>query len=135
MASQIYDAGIKKIKTYLPEMPTGTRLVLVDFPDCINRPYTVHQGYRNKYRVLVYRNALPHHLILLYPKINLSVTFLKLSSSNEGSCSPLGTATSREHLAKLLASPQTVICRYLPENPEKFLIARGASTSDAPIWK
>ena len=44
MASQIYDAGIKKIRTYLPEMPTGTRLVLVDFPDCIYLPYNVHQG-------------------------------------------------------------------------------------------
>ena len=68
MASQIYDAGIKKIRTYLPEMPTGTRLVLVDFPDCIYRPYNVHQGYRNNYRVLVYRNALPYQLILLYPE-------------------------------------------------------------------
>ena len=45
MATQIYDAGIKKIRTYLPEMPTGTRLVLVDFPDCIYLPYNVHQGY------------------------------------------------------------------------------------------
>ena len=135
MASQIYDAGIKKITTYLPEMPTGTRLVLVDFPDCIYRPYNVHQGLRNNYRVLVYRNAFPHHLILLYPGGDVNVTFLKLSPAKDSSFSPLGTPSSPEHLAKLLASPQTVICRYLPENPEKFLIARKASTGDAPIWK
>ena len=135
MATQIYDAGIKKIRTYLPEMPTGTRLVLVDFPDCINRPYNVHQGLRNKYRVLVYRNALPYHLILLYPGRDVNVTFLQLPPSNDGSFSPLGTPTSREHLAKLLASPQNVICRYVPGNPEKFVIARGASTGDALILK
>ena len=135
MASQIYDAGIKKIRTYLPEMPTGTRLVLVDFPDCINLPYNVHQGYRNKYNVLVYRNALPVHLILLYPRRNLTVTLLKLSPSNDGSFTPLGTPSSQEHLAKLLAAPQTVICRYLPGNPEKFVIASGASTGDSPILK
>ena len=135
MASQIYDAGIKKITTYLPEMPTGTRLILVDFPDCIYRPYNVHQGLRNNYRVLVYRNAFPHHLLLLYPGGDVNVTFLKLSPAKDSSFSPLGTPSSPEHLAKLLASPQTVICRYLPENPEKFLIARGASTGDAPIWK
>ena len=46
MATQIYDAGIKKIRTYLPEIPTGTRLVLIDFPDCIYVPYKVHQGLR-----------------------------------------------------------------------------------------
>jgi hypothetical protein len=135
MASQIYDAGIKKIRTYLPEMPTGTQLVLVDFPDCINMPYNVHQGYRNKYRVLVYRNALPYHLILLYPGRNVTVSFLQLPPSNNASFSPLGTPTSREDLAKLLASPQNVICRYLPGNPEKFVIARGASTGDALILK
>lgn len=89
MATQIYDAGIKKIMTYLPEMPTGTQLVLVDFPDCINIPYNVHQNYRNKYRVLVYRNALPFHLILLYRELNVKVTFLKLSPTNDGSFSPL----------------------------------------------
>jgi hypothetical protein len=135
MASQIYDAGIQKIRTYLPEMPTGTRLVLVDFPDCIYLPFNVQQGYRNNYRVLVYRNALPYHLILLYPKGNFTVTFLKLSPSNDGSFSPLGTPSSQEQVAKLLASPQTVICRYLPGNPEKFVIASGVSTGDAPILK
>ena len=51
LASQIYDAGIKKIRTYLPELPNDTRLILVDFPDCIYRPYNVHQGLRNNYRV------------------------------------------------------------------------------------
>ena len=135
MASQIYDAGIKKIRTYLPEMPTGTRLVLVDFPDCINLPYEAHQGYRNKYHVLVYRNALPFHLILLYSKRNYIVTFLKLSPSDDGRFTPLGTLSSREHLAELLASPQTVICRYLPGNPEKFGIASGAAALDSPILK
>ncbi|MBU4233524.1 MAG: hypothetical protein KKD99_05275 [Proteobacteria bacterium] len=135
MATQIYDAGIKKIRTYLPEMPTGTRLVLVDFPDCIYLPYTVHQGLRNNYRVLVYRNALPFHLMLLYPGRNVTVTFLKLSPSNDGRFSPLGTPTNPEHLAKLLAAPQTVICRYLPENPEQFVIARGASTGAVSLLK
>jgi hypothetical protein len=135
MASQIYDAGIKTITTYLPDLPTGTRLALVDFPDCIYRPYNVHQGYRNKYRVLVYRNALPYQLILLYPERDVQVTFLKLSSSNDGSFAPLGTPTSREHLAKLLAAPQTVICRYLPGHPEQFVIASGVSTGDEPLLK
>jgi len=135
MASQIYDAGIKKITTYLPELPKDTRLVLVDFPDCIYLPYNVHQGLRNNYRVLVYRNALPFHLILLYPKGNVTVTFLKFSPSNDASFSPLGTPSGQEHVAKLLASPRAVICRYLPGNPEKFVIARGASTGDAPILK
>jgi hypothetical protein len=135
MASQIYDAGIKKITTYLPEMPPGTRLVLVDFPDCIYRPYNVHQGLRNNYRVLVYRNAFPHHLLLLYPGGDVNVTFRKLSPAKDSGFSPLGTPSSPEHLAKLLASPENVICRYLPENPEKFVIAHGASTGDAPLWK
>lgn len=135
MASQIYDAGIKKITTFLPEMPTGTRLVLVDFPDCIYLPYNVHHGYRNNYRVLVYRNALPFQLMLLYPGRNVTYTFLKLSPPNDGSFSPLGTLSSREDLAKLFPAPQTVICRYLPGNPEKFVIASGSSTGDAPILK
>jgi hypothetical protein len=135
MATQIYDAGINKIRTYLPEMPTGTRLVLVDFPDCIYRPYTVRQGYRNNYRVLVYRNALPFNLILLYRAQNFKVTFLKLSPAKDGSFSPLGTPTNPEQVATLLASPQTVICRYLPENPDQFVIARGASSGAASILK
>jgi hypothetical protein len=135
LASQIYDAGIKKITTYLPEMPTGTRLVLVDFPDCIYRPYNVHQGLGNNYRVLVYRNALPYHLILFYQGRDVYVTFLQLSSSNDASFSPIGTPSNPDHLAKLSAAPENVICRYVPENPEKFVIARGASTGDAPIWK
>jgi len=135
MASRIYDAGIEKITTSLPERPTSTRLVLVDFPDCIYRPYNVRQGYRNNYRVLVYRNALPFHLNLLDPRRNLTVSFLKLPPSNDASFSPLGTPTSREHLAKLLASPQNVICRYLPGTPEKFVMAGGASTGDALILK
>ena len=135
LASQIYDAGIKKIRTYLPELPNDTRLVLVDFPDCIYRPYNVHQGLRNNYRVLVYGNALPFHLILLYPKIIVPVTFVKLSPSNDGSFSPLGTPTNPEYVAKLSASPQNVICRYLPGNPGQFVIARGASTDAASILK
>jgi hypothetical protein len=134
-ATQIYDAGIKKIRTYLPELPGGTRLVLVDFPDSINLPYTVHQGYRNDYRVLVYRNAFPHHLFLLYPGRDVNVTFLKLPSPPDGSFSPLGAPTTPEQLAKLLAAPHTVICRYLPKNLEQFVIARGASPVAASILK
>jgi hypothetical protein len=135
MASQIYDAGINKIRTYLPELPIDPRLVLVDFPDCIYRPYTVHQGLRNNYRVLVYRNALPFHLMLLYQSRNVPVTFLRLSPSNDTSFSPLGNSSTPEHLAKLLAAPQNVICRYVPGNPEQFVIARGASTGEALILK
>jgi hypothetical protein len=135
MASQIYDAGIKKITTYLPELPIDTRLVLVDFPDCIYLPYNVHQGLRNNYRVLVYRNALPFHLMLLYRKRHVPVTFFKLSPSNDGSFSPLGTPSTPEHLAKLLASPQNVICRYVPGNPEQFVIGRGASSGAVSILK
>jgi hypothetical protein len=135
MASRIYDAGINKIRTYLPEMPAGARLILVDFPDCIYRPYTVHQGLRHNYRVLVYRNALPYHLNLLYPGVDVNVTFLQLSPENDAGFSPLGTPSSPEHLAKLAAAPENVICRYVPDNPEKFVIARGASTGDAPILK
>jgi hypothetical protein len=134
-ASQIYDAGIKKITTSLPEMPPGAWLVLVDFPDCIYRPYDGHQGLGNNYRVLVYRNAFPHHLLLLYPGREVNISLLKLSPASDSSFSPLGTPSSPEDLAKLLASPQIVICRYLPEHPEKFLIARKASSGDAPIWK
>jgi hypothetical protein len=135
MASQIYDVGINKIRTYLPDMPAGTRLVLVDFPDSINLPYSVHPGYRNDYRVLVYRNALPYHLMLLYKRGDVDVTFLTLSFAHDGSFSPLGTPISPEQLAKLLAAPQTVICRYLPGNPEQFVIARGASTGAVSILK
>jgi hypothetical protein len=134
-ATQIYDAGIKKIRTYVPEMPTGTQMVLIDFPDCITMPYNVHHGNRNQYRVLVYRNALPYHLILLYQIRIVYVTFVKLSPSKDGSFSPLETPTTPEHLAKLLAAPQTVICRYLPENPEQFVLAHGASREAAAILK
>jgi hypothetical protein len=135
MASRIYDAGIKKITTYLPEIPTGTRLVLVDFPDCIYRPYTIHQGLRNNYRVLVYRNALPFHLMLFYQNKVVPVTFLQLSPSNVARFSPLGTPTNPEHLAELSAAPQNVICRYLPGHPDQFVIALEALRTDAPILK
>jgi len=56
--------------THLPEMPPGARLVLVDFPDCIYLPYMVIRLIGNKYRVLVYRNALPFHLDSPLSKIN-----------------------------------------------------------------
>ncbi len=49
-ATRIYDAGIKKIKSTLPEIPAGTRLVLVDFPDSIKRPRTIHHGQRGRQR-------------------------------------------------------------------------------------
>jgi hypothetical protein len=135
MATQIYDAGIKKIRAYLPEMPPGTRLVLVDFPDSINLAYNVHQGYRNSYTVLVYRNALPYHLMLLYPGGDVTVSFRALAPQHDGRFSPLGTPITPEQLAKLLAEPQMVICRYLPGNPKQFVIARGASTGAVSILK
>ena len=134
-ASRIYDAGIQKIKTYLPQMPTGTRLILIDFPDSTFRPRNIPQGNPTRYRILVYRNALPYHLILLYQRYNFTVTFLRLSPPNEDNPDPLGTPSSPEELAKLAASPQTVICRYLPGNPGNFVIARGSPTLDFPILK
>jgi hypothetical protein len=135
LASQIYDAGIKKITTYLPDLPAGTRLVLVDFPDSIHLPYRVHPGYRNDYRVLVYRNAFPYQLSLLYPGAEVNITFLRLSPAHDGSFSRLGAPTSPEQLATLLASPHTVVCRYLPGNPEQFAIARGGSAGAVSIVK
>jgi hypothetical protein len=134
-ASRIYDAGIQKIRTYLPEMPGGTRLVLIDFPDCIRRPRHMHQNQPNSCRVLVYRNALPYHLILLYRTQNFTVTFLKLSPPNDDNPIPLGSPSNPEQLANLLAAPQTVTCRYLPGNPGNFVIARGAPTLDSSILK
>lgn len=134
-ATRIYNAGIQKIRTDLPEMPPGARLILIDFPDNIHRPRNIHQDYQNTYRILVYRNALPYHLNLLYQSQNFTVTFLRLSPPNEDNPDPLGTPSSPEELAKLLASPQTVICRYLPGNPGNFVIARGSPTLDFPILK
>lgn len=134
-ASRIYDAGIQKIRTHLPEMPSGTRLVLIDFPDSIRRPRPIHQGYRNRERILVYRNALPAHLILLYQGQHFTVTLLTLSPPNDDNPHPLGTPSNSEEVVKLLASPQTVACRYFPGNPGNFVIARGSSTLDFPILK
>jgi hypothetical protein len=124
-ATQIYDAGIKKIRSALPEIPAGTRLVLIDFPDSIKRPRTSHHDQRGRQRILVYRNGLYCHLPLLYPNSNLSVTFVKLSIPDDNdNPDPLGTPVSPEQLAKLLAAPRTTAFRYLPGNPENFVIIR-----------
>jgi hypothetical protein len=129
-ASKIYNAGINKIVTYLPHMPYGTRLVLIDFPDYIYRPRNIHHSYVKKYPILVYRNALPYHLLLLYHNANFTVTLLKLSPPSNDAPFPLGTPSSPEQVAELLASPKTVACRYLPGNPGSFAIARGGPTLD-----
>jgi hypothetical protein len=137
-ASRIYDAGIQKIKTQIPEMPSGSRLVLIDFPGYIYRPRTSYQGYQFKYRVLVYKCALPSHLILLYKSENFTVTFLTLSPQDRNNCdnpSPMGTPATPEQLAALLAQPQTVTCRYLPGTPGDFVILRDTLAHDSPITK
>jgi hypothetical protein len=124
-ATRIYDAGIQKIRSVLPEIPAGTRLVLIDFPDSIKRPRTILHGQRGRQRILVYRNGLSCHLSLLYPNSNLSVTLLKLSIPNDDdNPDPLGTSASPEQLAKLLAAPHTTALRYLPGKPENFVIIR-----------
>jgi hypothetical protein len=121
-ATKIYNAGISKIETYLPHMPSGTRLVLIDFPDSIFRPRNFYHSHAKKYRILVYRNGLPSNLQLLYPNANFTVIFRKLSPPSYDNPDPLGSPSSPEQLRKLLASPRTVACRYLPGDPGKFLI-------------
>lgn len=124
-ATRIYDAGIQKIRSDLPEKPDSIRLVLVDFPDSISRPRVTRQGHHDGYRILVFRNALPWHLRLLYQNSDLNVTLLRLSDpTGDDNPEPLGTPASPEQLAKLLTSPQTVVWRYLPENPEKFALIK-----------
>jgi len=134
-SSRIYDAGIKKIKTYLPKIPPGSRLILIDFPDNIFRPRNIPQGNPTRYRVLIYRNALPYHLILLYQNQNFTVTLVRLSPPNDDNPDPLGTPSSPEEVAKLAAAPQTMICRYLPGNPGDFVIVHNTFTHDSPIIK
>jgi hypothetical protein len=122
-ATRIYDAGIKKIRSNLPEKSDGIRLVLVDFPDSISRPRTTSPGHEDGYRIIIFRNALPFHLRLLYQNSNLNVTFLKLShQKSDDNPEPLGTSASPEQLAKLSASPQTMTWRYFPGNPESFIL-------------
>jgi hypothetical protein len=124
-ATRIYEAGIQRIKSNLPEKPDGVRLVLVDFPDSISRPRTTRQGHEDGYRILVFRNAFPWHLRLLYQNSDLKVTLLKLSDQNgDDNPEPLGTHASPEQLAKMAASPQTVTWRYLPENPDNFVLIK-----------
>jgi hypothetical protein len=134
-ASHIYDAGIQKIKTYFPAIPPGTRLTLIDFPDNIYRPQNLPQENPTGYRILVYRNAFPHHLLLLYPGQKFIVTLVRLSPPNNDNPEPLGTLSSPEAVAKMATAPQTVICRYLPGNPGNFVIGRGSPTTAAPILK
>ena len=124
-ATRIYDAGIKKIRSTLLEIPTGTRLVLIDFPDSIKRPRTIHHDQRGGQPILVYRNGLYCHLPLLYPNSHFSVTFVKLSiPHDDANPAPMGTPVSPEQLAELLAAPHTTAFRYLPGNPENFVLIR-----------
>lgn len=125
-ATRIYDAGIQKMDQSLAGMPPGTRLVLIDFPDYINRPRTIGRGHQDSYAVLVYRNALPAHLILLGQNHDFTLTLLKSSHpiDPEDNPDPLGTPASPDQLAKLLAAPQTIAWRYLPGNPDNFVLTR-----------
>ncbi|MHB9073364.1 MAG: hypothetical protein ACYC6G_07555 [Desulfobaccales bacterium] len=126
-ATRIYDAGIQKIRSNLPEKPDGLRLVLVDFPDGISRPRTTRQGHQDGYRILIFRNAFPWHLWLLYQNSNLKVTLLRLSDPNgDDNPEPLGTPTNPGQLTKLLAAPQTMAWRYLPEKPESFVLIKNS---------
>jgi hypothetical protein len=129
-ASRIYNNGIKTISSCLPKMPPGARLILVDFPDCIYRPRHIPPGSPRRYRVLVYRNALPCHLALLYQTQNFTLNLLRLSPPSEDNPKPLGTPTSPEQLARLSTAPHTVTCRYFPSHPGNFVIARGTVISD-----
>jgi hypothetical protein len=120
-ATRIYEAGIQRIRENLPERPDGTHLVLVDFPDSISRPRTTRQGHEDGYRIIIFRNALPWHLRLLYQNSGLNLTLLKLSDTNgDDNPEPLGTPANPGQLTKLLAEPQTVAWRYLPGNPDNF---------------
>jgi len=121
-ASSIYDAGIEKIKTHLPDIPPGSRLILIDFPDKILRPRNTLQENPTRYRILVYRNALPYHLFLLYKNQNFTVTLVRLSPPNGDNPEPMGTPSSPDEVAKLAAGSQNMICRYLPGNPGDFVI-------------
>jgi len=124
-ATRIYDAGIQTIKSKLPKVPDGTRLVLIDFPDSIRRPRRSLPDQPEGYPILVYRNALPSHLLLLYDNPNLNVNLVKLSHPNDDdNPDPLGTLASPEQLAELLAAPHTLAWRYLPGNPENFVLVR-----------
>lgn len=134
-ASRIYDAGIRKIKTHIPEMSFGSRLILIDFPGYIYRPRQSSQGYQFRYRVLVYRCALPDHLILLYQSHYFIVTLVRLSPSNDDNPDPLGTPSSPEEVARLVAAPKTFTCRYMPGNPGEFIIVHDTLTLDSPTMK
>jgi hypothetical protein len=134
-ASRIYDAGIQKIKTHIPEIRFGSRLVLIDFPGYIYRPRQSSQGYQFRYRVLIYRCALPDHLILLYQSHYFIVNLVRLSPSNDDNPGPLGTPSSPEEVAKLATAPQTLTCRYLPGNPGDFVIVNNTLTLDSPSIK
>jgi hypothetical protein len=124
-ATRIYDAGIKTIRSTLPEVSASTRLVLIDFPDSIKRPRTDHHDQKGRQRVLVYRNGLPSHLSLLYQNPNIKVIFSKLSIPDDNdNPDPLGNLVSPNQLSQLLAAPHTTAFRYLPENPEKFVVVR-----------
>jgi hypothetical protein len=76
---------------------------------------------------------------LLRKDLNVTVTLLRLSppdKGNEDNPDPLGTPCSPEKLAQLLASPQAIACRYLPGNPEPFVIAGGGALAlDIPSRK
>jgi len=133
-ATRLYDAGIQKIESYLPKLAPGTHVVLIDFPDSIMRPRQSHPGHYDQYRVLVYRCALPAQLILLDPKFNFPVTFLKLQlHGGDDNPDPLGTLVTPRQVAKLLASPRTVAFRYLPEKADKFVAYQGGPNLNLSI--
>jgi hypothetical protein len=124
-ATRIYDAGIKTISSNLPEVSAGTRLVLIDFPDSIKRPRTSHHDQIGRQRILVYRNGLASHLYLLYQNSNIKVIFSKLSiPDHNDNPDPLGDPVSLNQLAQLLSAPDTTAFRYLPGNPENFIMVR-----------
>ncbi|RJR32607.1 MAG: hypothetical protein C4567_18195 [Deltaproteobacteria bacterium] len=117
-ASRIYDAGIRFIKERAPVLTPDTRLLLIDFPDYI---YS-RQGQRRirKYYALLYRNALPSHLRLLYAAEKLDVSLVRLSAPSRDNPVPLGKPATPAEVKEMLAQPRTLAIQYLP-NPPRFV--------------
>ncbi len=114
--TRLYDAGISEIRSCLPEMPAGTRLVLIDFPDYL---YS-QQLPPLRYAIMIYRNALPAHLVLLYRQNNFKVSMVRLAAPSADNPEPMGKPADPGEFSELLAAPKTVAFRYFPERGGSF---------------
>ena len=117
-ASRIYDAGIKFIKERAPVLTPDTRLLLIDFPDYIYSRQG--QSRIRKYYALLYRNALPSHLRLLYGADKLDVSLLRLAVPSRENPVPLGKPGTWAEVQEMLARPGALAIQYLP-NPPRFV--------------